>query len=664
MPPAPEASTRIATPEQIEAYNTGYMAPEDMETFRRAVKSGQITIPEEYKQKGVVERLKEIPGAIAEQVTGAERTTPEIEAMGDWFWMPELSETSFAQIMSRLGTLMTGPEETAQVIQSNFPDVEVRQDEKGNFIFKSAMDGKEYAYKPGFRGSDLPRAGAGIAAFMGAKGKMPVRAAKAAGIQTGVEASQAALGGEFDPEQIPLAAVTEAAPELAMKAAKPLAKKAFTGITGVPTGQAATELAETAARAEAAGITPLTSDIVLPQTFIGKGVQAAGERVPFIGTGPRRVTQQAERVEAIRNVMRDFGADEMATATDDVMADLLKKRGKDLSKYTGMKTEVIDRVSDLSQALGKDVDVSKTTASFTDEIARFEKIGTGESKTAANVLKEYSEAIQGKSLAEIEQIRKEFGNKLRSPDLATVRSELEKSASKVYKSMNKDMGDFIKEFGEPRDYTKWKVANQRLSGMMGDLKQTSLKSILQKGEATPEVVEKMLFSQKPSEIRLLYRNLNSEGKKAAKAAILQRAAFKAGGVDKMSTAKVLTQLNKLQKSTGVFFNREDKQVLRGMMEALELTRRAEVSGLHPPTGAQIAPVATGGFLAYMLGGPVKAGAAIGGIGAIARAYESKPVRNALLKIATSKGEKQQAALNQLTKALQATRQLQTFEEGE
>jgi hypothetical protein len=79
--------------------------------------------------------------------------------------MPELNQLSMASAKTGLGTLLSNPQETAQVIKANFPGVQVRQDQKGNFILRSSVDGQEYAIKPGFQVSDIPRAIAGALAF-------------------------------------------------------------------------------------------------------------------------------------------------------------------------------------------------------------------------------------------------------------------------------------------------------------------------------------------------------------------------------------------------------------------------------------------------------------------------------------------------------------------
>lgn len=184
---------------------------------------------------------------IAESFTGNARRTPIIDALPDWRGnMPEFSiSQGLPALKTSLGTMMTGPDETAKIIKSNFPDVEVKQDEKGNYIFKSGIDGKEYALKPGFTASDVPRAIAGILAFSPAgRATTLLGAGAAAGAtQAVIEGSQVATGGEFNLGDIGAAAVLGSAGEAAAKilgVAIPGARRLLQGKSFIPEDIAAT----------------------------------------------------------------------------------------------------------------------------------------------------------------------------------------------------------------------------------------------------------------------------------------------------------------------------------------------------------------------------------------------------------------------------------------
>ena len=189
--------------------------------------------PEDVAKESVFKlEDKGILGNIAEQITGNQRATPETQALTDWTGMPELNELSVRGMKTGLGTLMSNPAETVQVIQANFPGVQIRQDEKGNFLLRSSLDQKEYAIKPGFQVGDIPRAGAAIAAFTpaGRAATIPGAAIGAAATQGIIEGTQAATGGEFNPKEVAYAGMGGAAGQalaVGAKAAAPLVGRAI-----------------------------------------------------------------------------------------------------------------------------------------------------------------------------------------------------------------------------------------------------------------------------------------------------------------------------------------------------------------------------------------------------------------------------------------------------
>lgn len=205
--PAPQQSAPVIDQGILSAYQSGQMTPEESAEFEADLQAGKFTMPEAAQEEpGLLDQASDI-------FTGELRETEQTEALPDWGAMPELNTFSLSSFKSALGTMMTDPEETVQVIQANFPGTEVRQDEKGNFILKSSIDGQEYAIKPGFQPSDIPRAAGTMLAFTPAGGaRTIVGQATGAGLtQAGIEASQAATGGEFNPEDVTTAAAFGAA---------------------------------------------------------------------------------------------------------------------------------------------------------------------------------------------------------------------------------------------------------------------------------------------------------------------------------------------------------------------------------------------------------------------------------------------------------------------
>ena len=219
--------------------------------------------------RGVLGMVGDVGRGVVEAVTGTGRETETIKALPEWTTMPELNSATFRSALTGLGTLLANPDEIAQVVQANFPDTQVFQDEKGNYIFRSSLDGRDYAIKPGMRVSDVPRVIGGIAAFTPAGRATTISGAgiKSGLTQTGIEASQVAAGGEFSPTEVGIASAggaavpaivkTAQAGRAAFKGQPPAAVGADTAAGAAPAGQMTTEeLIDTAMQAGQKSIVP------------------------------------------------------------------------------------------------------------------------------------------------------------------------------------------------------------------------------------------------------------------------------------------------------------------------------------------------------------------------------------------------------------------------
>lgn len=224
--------------------------------------------------------------SIGEMVTGSRRATPETKTLPEWTAMPELNKMSVASFKTALGTLLSNPAETVQILQTNFPGVQVRQDEKGNFILRSSADHKEYAIPPGISVGDIPRILGGFLAFTpaGRATTIPGAVAAGAGTQAVIEATQAGTGGRFDTGEVVTSGVAGGAGQVlqrTVQAAVPVAKQAVQRVTGrraAPTPAAPSAAATAAPVAQPAPAAPATAAAqAVPEQPI---VQAAAQAVP------------------------------------------------------------------------------------------------------------------------------------------------------------------------------------------------------------------------------------------------------------------------------------------------------------------------------------------------------------------------------------------------
>jgi hypothetical protein len=412
-------------------------------------------------------------------------------------------------------------------------------------------------------------------------------------------------------------------------------------IAQTPTTTPAQQLAqEDIEAAERAGVNLMTSDVVAPRTFPTKIIQTTGERIPLVGTAGVRRAQQEQRINAVRNVLREYEADDYAKLSENVLKDLATKRSADISKYSQAKNEVIDRLSEKGI-----VPLDNANKAIDEQITSLARRKSPAADEAIERLSEIKTNLQNRDLFQLEAYRRDELSKVFMDDPArplspAAREVGEKALRAVYDPVRQDMGAFIRQTGERRDFEKWMIANKRLAETAGDMKNASLKTVLLKGDATPEVIQRLLFNGKPSEVRALYSKLTPQGQSNARAAVLAKAAddsaIQAAEGKIVLPDQFARNVQKMGNSVGVLFKGDDLKRVEDLMRVLNITKRAREAAETPSTGVQAVPFVAGSLMTQLLGSAFAGASATAGIGLLARAYESAPVRNLLLKLRDAK----------------------------
>jgi hypothetical protein len=416
---------------------------------------------------------------------------------------------------------------------------------------------------------------------------------------------------------------------------------------------------EDVAAARQAGVRVMTTDVVSPESFATKWLQSVGEKIPIAGTGGPRAAQQRERISAVEDLMREYEAPDAVPIINRVAEDLIQTRSDKLMRFKNEKTQAINNVDSAGV-----VPVAKTLAAIDDEIRALEGLRTESVQPVIARLMDWRNALQSQNLANIETLRKQIGEAFKAPELASVRGTGEAALSRIYGPLREDMTDFIRQNGRPEDLTRWQVANKQLANLANELKVSSLRTALRKADQTPEAVGALLFSNKPSDVRALFRNLSPEGQRAARIAIMNRAAQKAGGIDNISPDRFANEVKRLGEQIGIAFPQDELAKINGLVRALDLTRRAGQAGVTPPTGVQAVPLLFVDVLSSTFGGPMGATVGATTIGGLARLYESKAVRGPLTALGKAKrnseaegrimGQLENAVAKELAKMTPAT----------
>ncbi|UTN95866.1 hypothetical protein [Serratia plymuthica] len=369
----------------------------------------------------------------------------------------------------------------------------------------------------------------------------------------------------------------------------------------------------------------MTSDIKQPQTFVGRSAQQLGEKIPLVGTGQMRANQQQARSRLVDDFSQRYG-----TYSADDVVNSLKSKTDAVKKAAGARfNEIRTRMDSVGN-----IEPQKAISAIDSEISHLSRLGKVSDTDTIARLKDYREELSnGKiTFSLLDDLRTQFrtdvkGERMVMPDRSTV------ALNRVYDGMTNDLNAAVRKGLGSRDVGRWANAKAVYAEEAQKVKNTRIKNILLKGHLTPESVNTMLFSNKPSDVKILYESLDTKGRQSARAGLIAKAMDGEASPDRF-----LMRLNKLSAQTRILFKGEERQYLTGLKKYLESTRRASQSSLTLPNGQVVAQGAAviGPGLVGIFAGPVAAaktvtaGLAYAGM---ARAYESTAVRNAMLKLA-------------------------------
>ena len=601
----------------------------------------EVATPEPEREGGFLQSASDF-------ITGNDRMTSEMESMSEIGNAPELNEMSWAAFKTSLGLLATGDNEKAQgVIKSNIPEAEFTQDSQGNTIV-NLPSGSYALNKPGVSPQDIAKGVFDIAAFTpaGRAGSVAKAAGASAATEAGLQQVASSVGGgEFDIGDVAAAGALGGAG----KGIENALGAGYRALKGAPESKAQ----QVAQFAKEQDLPLMTTDVVEPSTFIGKSAQSAAEKVPVTGTGALRANQQ----EARRGLVSDYAKQFEPYDPSEVVESLQRQTSKVKQAAGNARQGVIDDMQ------GKTVSASNAVEAIDNEIARLGKTPGGEARATADTATiDKLEAYKADLLAEpsfdnLEQLRTQFRTDVKG-DRMVMPTRSEASINRIYSAMSKDMNESIESSLGDSAARKWKASNAVYANEANKIKNTRLKSVLQKGDLTPEVVNNLIYSNKPSEFKNLYRSLDSKGKASARSALIGKAFDKSNG----SPERFVNELDKMGAQLGLSFKGQDKKFLDGLTNYINATRQAGRAEVVTPTGQQLFQVALPAGIAADVGttGGLNISAGLG-YGGLARAYESKAVRTALTKLnAIPKGstayEKQLAKVSTLLSAFaQASR---------
>ncbi|EBC2038602.1 lytic transglycosylase domain-containing protein [Salmonella enterica subsp. enterica serovar Haifa] len=361
-----------------------------------------------------------------------------------------------------------------------------------------------------------------------------------------------------------------------------------------------------------------TTDVLPPNSRVGRMAQTTAENIPFAGTSSMRANQQEARSQLVDEFASRFGEYDPS-----IVIGSLKAKTSGIRKAAGNRLEQVQ-----SAMTGVNIQPTRAIQQIDDEIGKMQKLGQVADTDTISKLQAYrNELAKGDvNLEQLSRLRTQFRMDVRG-ERTQMPPPAEAAVQRVYRAMTGDIDNSIGQNLGNDTLRRYKQANAVYADEASKLQSTRLKNVLMKGDLTPEVVNNMLFSKNKSEVQNLYRSVGQVGRAQMRNGIIGKAMEKSGG----SPDQFLRQVNLMSTQTGIAFKGRDAAYLKGLKNYLESTKRAGQAGVTTPTGQQTIP--------FILGiGTVTTPALVGvggGYGLLARMYESEPARNAMLRLANT-----------------------------
>ncbi|EOX5228668.1 lytic transglycosylase domain-containing protein [Escherichia coli] len=361
-----------------------------------------------------------------------------------------------------------------------------------------------------------------------------------------------------------------------------------------------------------------TTDVLQPNSRVGRMAQTTAENIPFAGTSTMRAGQQEARSQLVNEYASRFGEYDPS-----IVIGSLK------SKTAGIKQAAGNRLEQIQNAMtGVTIQPTRALQQIDDEIASLQKLGKVADTDTISKLQAYRDELAGGNvdLQQLSNLRSQFRQDVKG-ERVVMPNRSDASIQRVYRAMTGDIDSSIGQNLGNDTLRRYKQANAVYADEASKLQNTRLKNVLMKGDLTPEVVNNMLFSKNKSEVQNLYNSVGQIGRAQMRNGIIGKAMEKSGG----SPDQFLRQVNLMSNQTGIAFKGRDAAYLKGLKNYLESTKRAGQAGVTTPTGQQTIPFILGIGSAT---NPAVVGVG-GGYGLLARLYESEPARNAMLRLANT-----------------------------
>lgn len=643
-----------ATPAPV---NPATLQPHEM-TDEQAQQIGEQTGVRPYNGigSGVIDAVKGM-------ISGGEAAKGQAAGLPTVFDAPEMSAADPQQqqpsgdalddmvsgVLSRLKNVgqnavtgILGNDEDA-LARAKMKGAKISQDDKGNIV-ASFPSGDYVINPPGldigdvtkFAGQTAPyiaaTAATGGAAALPVLGRMAAVGGMDAAINAGEQAAaKAASGqdlGDISGGDVALTGLTSAA----TAGLAPLVAKGAEAIKGKLTGQnTMTESAQQLlGTAEELGV-PLRTTELYRAGELGKKGKVGDYAHAFsdVFGGPGKGTaalNEAAHNGGIANLVGD--AADIDKYSDEAMIGALNAGKQRRIQQMGQEYQ------DINAQMGQQpITLHNTMKAIDETLDKWRKPGSTVDDSDIKQLQTFANKLQAgpQDIVMLRDnrtaLRQELGSAM-NKQLGKTRTV--KAGSDIYDAMTKDLHEGVESAIGPQGAQRLKQVDKEWAKFNEDLDTNRVAQAIKNGDLNPEYVRKNMANWGSGDIQRIDRLLNDDGRKTLRAAIGKNLTEAAQGADgQIAPAGFIKAYEKHKALVDHYFDPAKVKQIEGLKRLMETSKGMKLANTLTNNGAITLPM----FVTTMaVTNPLKAATAF----TASRAYNSKLVRNSLLRLAGAK----------------------------
>lgn len=205
-----------------------------------------------------------------------------------------------------------------------------------------------------------------------------------------------------------------------------------------------------------------------------------------------------------------------------------------------------------------------------------------------------------------------------------------KAGSDIYEAMTKDMHEGVESALGAHGAARMKAVDKEWAKFNEDIDANRVAQAIKNGDLNPEYVRKNLVNWGSGDIKRMDGLLNEDGRKTLRAAIGRNLEEAAKGADgNISPAKFIKEYEKHKDLINHYFDPAKAKQLAGLKNLMDTSKGMKLANTLMNNGAITLPMI---MATMVVTNPLKAATGFG----VSRAYNSKLVRNSLLRLAGAK----------------------------